>query len=143
MRTHSRSTVLGTALLSLVACTEAVAPTRDVTITPKSSQISLADALTSGIPATFANHTKASVLVQASFCSSGGVSLERAVLTGWQPLPSPLIYCTAIMAPQPVSVAPGDSLDVWPSTNGVVVGRYRMRLPSTGGEAVSGAFEVR
>ena len=143
MRTQRRFTLLGATLLSLAACTEAVAPTRDLTITPKAAQISLADALTTGIPATFSNHTRASVLVQVSFCGSGGASLERAVLTGWQSLPSPVIYCATIMAPQPVSVAPGDSLDLWVSANGAVVGRYRMRLSTTGGEAVSGAFVVR
>ncbi len=145
MRTHHRVIRRSAALLALAlaACTEAVAPTRDLTITPKSAEISLSNALTSGIPATFANHTRDSVMVQASWCSGSGVSLERAVLTGWQPMPAAVIFCTTIAAPRPVSVAPGDSLDVWARAYGVVVGQYRMRLSTTGGEAVSGAFDVR
>jgi hypothetical protein len=140
--------VLAFALLPFSACTSATAtPSTGLEITPASATVRLDQARASGIPATFTNRTSAAVTLVTTSCLGGSITMERAVLGGWVPLPPPNFICmtSGIMAPPTINVASGASVSLMASggeLTDLTTGRYRMRVRSTGGDAVSGIVTV-
>lgn len=131
-------------LVALAACTESTAPSRGLEVRPNAPVVNLSDVQQSGVAGTFVNRTTSSVTLYSASCIGTLATLELALPGGWVEVPLPQLLCIASMlAPVPTIVAPGDSVAVYASGHGVVVGRYRMRVRSTGADATSGSFEVR
>ena len=145
--TRLASAIVGP-LLGILACTDATSPTSALVITPATAVIGLAQAQASGIPATFTNHTAATVTLISTSCLGGRITMERALPGGWVPLSPPDVVCAAasIMAPVQLGVAPGASVSLSAygmELGGLTIGRYRMHVRSTGGDAFSGAMTIQ
>lgn len=137
---------LTTACSATTAVTEIPADgTVDLALQPRYATLTLAMVADSGVVAIFTNHTSAAVLLNGMGCGALGTGVDRQRGGEWMALPIvPQFELCAnnVVAP---TVRPGDSTMVYAraARTDLVAGRYRLRLATSGGEAISTAVVIR
>ena len=125
------------------ACTDATGVAEATAVLPERTRLSVSEWAAAGLRGTFTNHGFVSVEVQGGSCDGRGTFIDRWTAAGWAALDFPPL---AIMCPLMLvdnRVAPGGTLPVYAHGAPTDTGRYRLRIATSAGMAISGAIEVR
>ncbi len=137
--------VYASVLLALVTagCSDSTGPAGAVSLVPEQSQLSLGAWQRMGLSATFANHGFAPVNVRGESCLSRGAFVDRWTGGQWQELSAHSIVGSCGGSSHDNDVVGGSTLPIFALSVPTDTGRYRLRLPTSVGTAISGPIEVR
>ena len=126
-----------------IACSGVTDPTPGLSLEIEHATLTLAVVRDAGLHATFVNRTATPVRVTSSGCSGLGSLVDRFLNGDWVAVPPAVqnYMCPLILVDN--SVPPGGTLSTHAERFVPDTGRFRLRLATSAGEAISGAVEVR